>query len=439
MLQLKTKCNEVMRVSKVLVKYNIKASITNQTITLAGDISEQLLSEICSIVEITSIQNYVGNEPINVTEEPTIKQEVQTENELRKKSSENQTQLDETIVEKQSTIEDEFDETLIEDKKKVEEEVEEDETELEESTVEVSLADNSNHRNTNFKLVRKNEYNLLFEKVKRGEIYVCDFGDPYGSEQGYIRYAIVIQNDIGNNYSPCTIVIACTTQKNNNLPVHLEIKMSSETITDYDEIRVGNKNNIVLAEHITSIDKKRLRKYIGTVTPKIMEEIEKRVMISIFSDKIEQYCEKKLQEYKEQKLQEIREQTKNGQLNNYNPEKQRRDINMAQVKLLSLVDINELISISQRDISDEEKIRTILKLFGFDLNQVGIQYLQEAIISSPKDTYFNLETLSEKVSKKVNVKKEEITRLIVARVKEKFNLKNTSTIDFIRLVNSFLI
>ena len=439
MLQLKTKCNEVMRVSKVLVKYNIKASITNQTITLAGDISEQLLSEICSIVEITSIQNYVGNEPINVTEEPTIKQEVQTENELRKKSSENQTQLDETIVEKQSTIEDEFDETLIEDKKKVEEEVEEDETELEESTVEVSLADNSNHRNTNFKLVRKNEYNLLFEKVKRGEIYVCDFGDPYGSEQGYIRYAIVIQNDIGNNYSPCTIVIACTTQKNNNLPVHLEIKMSSETITDYDEIRVGNKNNIVLAEHITSIDKKRLRKYIGTVTPKIMEEIEKRVMISIFSDKIEQYCEKKLQEYKEQKLQEIREQTKNGQLNNYNPEKQRRDINMAQVKLLSLVDINELISISQRDISDEEKIRNILKLFGFDLNQIGVQYLQEAIISSPKDTYFNLETLSEKVSKKVNVKKEEITRLIVARVKEKFNLKNTSTIDFIRLVNSFLI
>ena len=146
-----------------------------------------------------------------------------------------------------------------------------------------------------------------------------------------------------------------------------------------------------------------------------------------------------MQEYKEQKLQEIREQTKNGQLNNYNPEKQRRDINMAQVKLLSLVDINELISISQRDISDEEKIRTILKLFGFDLNQVGIQYLQEAIISSPKDTYFNLETLSEKVSKKVNVKKEEITRLIVARVKEKFNLKNTSTIDFIRLVNSFLI
>lgn len=438
MLLLKTKSNEVMRVSKVLVKYNVKSSITNQTITLTGDISEQLITELCSIVEITSIQNYISNEPIKVTEEAqTIKQEEQTENELRKKSAETPIQLDETIVENQSEIEDKIEETLIEDNEKVDEQI--DEQVDEESDVEVYSDDNSNHRNTNFQLIRKNEYNLLFKKVKRGEIYVCDFGEPYGSEQGYMRYAIVIQNDTGNNYSPCTIVIACTTRKKNNIPVHLNIKMSSENIIDYDEKRVGNKNNVVLAEYITSIDKKRLRRYIGTVTPKIMEEIDKRVMISIFSGKIEQYLETYLQEYQEQKLQEIKEQIKNRYLKNNNPENQRRDINMAQVKLLSLVDINELLSISQSDISDEEKIKNILELFGFDLNQVGVQYLQEAIISSPKDTYFNLETLSKEVSKKVYVEKEEVTRLIVARIKEKFNFKKTSTIDFIRLVNSFLI
>lgn len=56
------------------------------------------------------------------------------------------------------------------------------------------------------------EYDLIYSKVKRGEVYLCDFGESYGSEQGFMRYAIIVQNDDGNFHSPTTIVIACTSE-----------------------------------------------------------------------------------------------------------------------------------------------------------------------------------------------------------------------------------
>ena len=69
----------------------------------------------------------------------------------------------------------------------------------------------------------------------------------------------------------------------------------------------------------------------------------------------------------------------------------------------------------------------------------GVQYLFKAILISPKDAYFNLETLCESISKSESaIEKDEIKRLIVARVKERFKFKKSPTTDFIRLVNSFL-
>lgn len=118
--------------------------------------------------------------------------------------------------------------------------------------------------------------------------------------------------------------------------------------------------------------------------------------------------------------------------------KERKDVNMVQVQLLSFVDINELLKISQSYSTDEVKAKRILELFGFDFKKNGVQYLLKAIIISPQDDYFNLETLSESVSQTEGIDKEEIKRLIVARVKEQFKLKKAPTIDFIRLINNFL-
>ena len=119
--------------------------------------------------------------------------------------------------------------------------------------------------------------------------------------------------------------------------------------------------------------------------------------------------------------------------------KERKDVNMTQVQLLSFVDIKKLMRISQSFSTDEVKAQRILDLFGFDFKKNGVQYLFKAIIASPKNAYFNLETLSEKVSRTEGIEKEEIKRLIVARVKENFGFRKAPTIDFIRLVNSFLI
>jgi len=81
----------------------------------------------------------------------------------------------------------------------------------------------------------------------------------------------------------------------------------------------------------------------------------------------------------------------------------------------------------------------MLKLFGFNLERNGVQYLRQAIIYSVKYLYFNIETLSQEVSRKTGIHKEEVIRLIVARVKERFGFKKAPTIDFIRLINSFLL
>ena len=77
-------------------------------------------------------------------------------------------------------------------------------------------------------------------------------------------------------------------------------------------------------------------------------------------------------------------------------------------------------------------------MFGFDLKKNGVQYLLKAIITSPKNDYFNVETLSESVSQEEGIDQKEIKRLIIARVKETFGFRKAPTIDFIRLVNIFL-
>ena len=98
--------------------------------------------------------------------------------------------------------------------------------------------------------------------IKRGQIYIADLNPVKGSEQGGIRPVIVIQNDIGNRYSPTIIVAAITGRDKSNIPTHSRIQ--SNVLPD---------NSIVLLEQIRTIDKCRLLKYIGKVTNEEMNEI----------------------------------------------------------------------------------------------------------------------------------------------------------------------
>ena len=114
-------------------------------------------------------------------------------------------------------------------------------------------------------------------KGKRGQIYLADLSLGYGSEQGGVRPVLVIQNNKGNKHSP-TVIIACITSRyryKHHLPTHYYIPDTA-----------GLKyRSIVMMEQIKVIDKTRLIKYIGSVTPRFMKILDRRILVSLGIDR----------------------------------------------------------------------------------------------------------------------------------------------------------
>lgn len=109
-------------------------------------------------------------------------------------------------------------------------------------------------------------------KVKRGDVLYADLSPVVGSEQGGIRPVVIIQNDMGNKYSPTAIIAAITSQQNKtNLPTHVQILC---------DINLP-KNSVVLLEQIRTIDKKRLRDKVGSLDGKTMRKIDRSLIISL--------------------------------------------------------------------------------------------------------------------------------------------------------------
>ena len=108
--------------------------------------------------------------------------------------------------------------------------------------------------------------------VKRGEIYYADPSPVVGSEQGGIRPVLIIQNDVGNRYSPTVIAAAITSQRDKaKLPTHIELDAQSCGLV---------KDSTVLLEQVRTIDKKRLRERMGEITPEAMNSINSALSIS---------------------------------------------------------------------------------------------------------------------------------------------------------------
>lgn len=108
-------------------------------------------------------------------------------------------------------------------------------------------------------------------QMKRGKVFYVDFGETKGSEQGGIRPGVIIQNDIGNRYSPTVIVAAITSQVNKaKLPTH-------------EEVGGGRlrKDSTVLLEQIRTVDKIRVKEYLCDLTDEEMVNVDKALMISL--------------------------------------------------------------------------------------------------------------------------------------------------------------
>lgn len=110
-------------------------------------------------------------------------------------------------------------------------------------------------------------------EIKRGEIYMADLSPVYGSEQGGIRPVLIVQNDIGNKYSPTVIVVAITSKLHKaKLPTHIELAESTANL---------EKDSILLCEQIRTLDKLRLKEKIGFLNNVLMKKVDKAIAISL--------------------------------------------------------------------------------------------------------------------------------------------------------------
>jgi len=109
--------------------------------------------------------------------------------------------------------------------------------------------------------------------VKRGEIYYADLSPVVGSEQGGIRPVLIVQNDVGNKYSPTVIAAAITSQRfKTNLPTHIQVNADGCGLS---------KDSIVLLEQVRTLDKKRLKERMGNLDTEDMDRIDRALSVSL--------------------------------------------------------------------------------------------------------------------------------------------------------------
>ena len=109
-------------------------------------------------------------------------------------------------------------------------------------------------------------------QIRRGDIYAVDFEPVKGSEQGKVRPALVIQNDIGNRYSPTIIVAAITSGNQSRFDVNVEIKAPEGGLIN---------DSIILLNQICTIDRARLGRHWGRVSLQTMNRVEEAIKISL--------------------------------------------------------------------------------------------------------------------------------------------------------------
>ncbi|MBO4676045.1 MAG: type II toxin-antitoxin system PemK/MazF family toxin [Oscillospiraceae bacterium] len=112
----------------------------------------------------------------------------------------------------------------------------------------------------------------MLQSVRRGDIYYADLSPVVGSEQGGMRPVLIVQNDIGNRYSPTVIAAAITSQTGKaKLPTHISLGGQSCGLT---------KDSIILLEQIRTIDKQRLRERMGKLDEAMMSRVDSAIAVS---------------------------------------------------------------------------------------------------------------------------------------------------------------
>lgn len=110
-------------------------------------------------------------------------------------------------------------------------------------------------------------------EVKKGDIFFADLSPSIGSEQSGTRPVLIVQNNIGNKFSPTVIAAAITSHHKNDLPTHITIKSN--------ECQGLKRDSVVLLEQIRTLDKKRLRFKLGSISPSLINRVDKALTVSL--------------------------------------------------------------------------------------------------------------------------------------------------------------
>lgn len=113
----------------------------------------------------------------------------------------------------------------------------------------------------------------MVSKPNRGEIYLADLDPVIGSEQGARRPVLIIQNDIGNTYSPTTIIAAITSSLSSKVyPTEVRVQAGTGGLS---------RDSSVLLNQIKTIDKRRLERFIGRLDAEIMVTVDRSLKLSL--------------------------------------------------------------------------------------------------------------------------------------------------------------
>ena len=108
--------------------------------------------------------------------------------------------------------------------------------------------------------------------IRRGDIYYADLSPVIGSEQGGLRPVLIVQNDVGNKYSPTVIAAAITSQMNKSkLPTHIELSENYGL----------SKESVILLEQVRTLDKARLKEKLGHIDRQTMQKVDQAISVSL--------------------------------------------------------------------------------------------------------------------------------------------------------------
>lgn len=240
------------------------------------------------------------------------------------------------------------------------------------------------------------------ELVYWGEAY--RWGQVRKKKNGKVvkECVIIIQNDNQNNIYEETVALLCTTDNEERARIDYSFRLNYEVMPDYNLQRLENYAGCdFFVKRLILVNRGRIGRYLGTFDSTFMNTLQP--IIDYFFGL-----------------------------------KRTKNVSKSQIKILSQVNVKDLIDISETSSSKKRKILRCLDLFGFDISKNGVQYVKDAIyIASELDEY-KLEVLARIIAEKDNADKDEVLRLIIARIKETLGLKKIHSIEFIRLIASIM-